>query len=171
MVIDLKKYFLSDDLSDTVEYDLDLSEVEVNGVKPFLEPVKVRAVFHSFAGSVDLGAHLHYTVTMPCDRCNEETVQEKIVRFSHTLVRELNEEEDDDDYILVPGERLDLDELLTEDVLLEMPSKFLCSPDCRGLCPSCGFNLNLGDCSCEKEQTDSRLEILKKLLQDSSETK
>ena len=47
MVIDLKKYFLSDDLSDTVEYDLDLSQVEVNGVKPFLEPVKVRAVFHS----------------------------------------------------------------------------------------------------------------------------
>ena len=91
MVIDLKKYFLSDDLSDTVEYDLDLSQVEVNGVKPFLEPVKVRAVFHSFAGSVDLEAHLHYTVTMPCDRCNEETVQEKIVRFSHTLVRELNE--------------------------------------------------------------------------------
>ena len=59
MVIDLKKYFLSDDLSDTVEYDLDLSQVEVNGVKPFLEPVKVRAVFHSFAGSVDLEAHLH----------------------------------------------------------------------------------------------------------------
>lgn len=171
MVIDLKKYFLSDDLSDTVECDLDLSQVEVNGVKPFPEPVKVRAVFHSFAGSVDLEAHLHYTVVMPCDRCNEETAQEKIVRFSHTLVRELNEEEDDDDYILVPGERLDLDELLTEDVLLEMPSKFLCSPDCKGLCPSCGANLNLGDCSCEKEQTDPRLEILKKLLQDSSETK
>lgn len=164
MVIDLKKFFLSDDLSDTVEYDLDLSGMELSGVKPFCAPVKVRAQLKSFAGSVDLEAHLMYTVAMPCDRCFEMTTRESIRSFSHTLVRELSSEEDDDAYIVVSNERLDLDELLTEDILLDMPSKFLCSPECKGLCPSCGKNLNEGECGCDQRRVDPRLEILKDLL-------
>ena len=59
---------------------------------------------------------------------------------------------------------LDLDELLTEDLLLDVPSKFLCSPDCKGLCPSCGKNLNHGDCDCQQDTVDPRLAILKELL-------
>lgn len=164
MKIDLKKYFLSDDLSDTVEYDLDLSGLELDGVKPFCAPVKVQAQVKSFAGSALLDVHLMVTVRMPCDRCFEMTTQERIRNFSHTLVRELSEEQDDDAYIVVPDERLDLDELLTEDILLDMPSKFLCSPDCKGLCPKCGKNLNEGDCACEKREVDPRLAVLKDLL-------
>lgn len=163
MLMDLKKFFLSDDLSDTVEYDLDLSQLDVSGVKPFPKPVKVRAVFQSFAGSVVLEAHLHYQMVMPCDRCCELTTREEIVRFSHVLVRELQEEEDDA-YLLVSEERLDLDELLSEDILLNMPSKFLCSESCRGLCPHCGANLNKEQCSCGQETIDPRLEVLKGLL-------
>lgn len=169
MKIDCKKYFLSDDLRETVEYDMDLSQVEGNGVKPFQTPVRVRADLQSFSGSVVLEARLHYTMVMPCDRCFEDTAVEKIVCFSHMLVRELNGEEDDDAYILVPDERLDLDELLTEDLLLDMPSKFLCSPDCKGICPQCGANRNKENCTCETAQIDPRLEALKSLLEDGAE--
>lgn len=166
MVIDLKKYFVSDGLSETVECSLDLSAEKLNEVAPFQAPIAVRASFQGFSGSVLMKAECTCTVTMPCDRCFEETTQVWEKHFSHVLVRELNEEEDDDSYILVPGERLDLDELLYSDIMLEMPSKFLCSPDCKGLCPQCGKNLNKGECCCEKTQVDPRLEQLKQLLEE-----
>lgn len=165
MKIDCRKYFQSDTLKEVVEYDLDLPVLLENGVKPFPGPVKVRAEFSSFAGAVVLEGSLHIVMVMPCDRCFEETMQEKIVRYSHTLVRELNEEEDDESYILVPDEQLDLDQLLTEDILLDMPSKYLCSPDCKGLCPQCGANRNVSPCACERDVVDPRLEKLKALLE------
>ena len=165
MVIDLKKYFLSESFSDTIEYELDLSSVEINGVKPFSVPVNAKAALRGFAGSVALKAEVLYTMVAPCDRCCEETTFKRAVTFSHVLVRELGEE-DSDEYLLVPEARLDLDELLTEDILLDMPGKFLCKEDCKGLCPHCGVNRNREECSCEREETDPRLEALKALLQD-----
>ncbi len=170
MIIDLKKYFQSGRLQDAeeqcdvVEYDLNLTGLELDGVKPFCAPVKVSARFRGFAGSVLLDARLLYTVTMPCDRCCETVTREYEKHFSHTLVRELSGEQDDDAYVVTPDERLDLDCLLREDILLDMPSKFLCSPDCKGICPKCGKNLNEGPCGCDLRETDPRLAILKDLL-------
>ncbi|MDY5613643.1 MAG: DUF177 domain-containing protein, partial [Dysosmobacter sp.] len=48
--------------------------------------------------------------------------------------------------------------------ILEMDTKTLCSEDCKGLCPRCGADLNLGPCSCKKE-VDPRLAALAKLLE------
>lgn len=164
MVIDLKKFFLSDGLSESVEYDMDLSGVELNGVKPFCAPVRVNAQIKSFGGSAILEARLIYRVQMNCDRCYETATHEYTPGFFHILVRELNAADEGDEYILVSQDRLDLDQLLLEDILLDMPSKFLCSSDCKGICPTCGKNLNEGECQCEKQAVDPRLEILKNLL-------
>ena len=66
--------------------------------------------------------------------------------FFHVLVRELSDEENDDgEFVVVPDEMLDVDQLVTEDILLDLPSKFLCSPNCKGLCPRCGMELYPGD--------------------------
>ena len=74
-------------------------------------------------------------------------------------------QEEDDDVIQIGPERtLDLDELLRSDILLELPYKYLCSEDCKGLCASCGKNLNEGPCGCNLHQVDPRLEVLKKLI-------
>ena len=81
------------------------------------------------------------------------------------LVRALSDEEDDNgEFVVVPDDQLDLDQLLTEDILLDVPSKFLCSPGCKGLCPTCGKNLNQGPCGCERDTVDPRLAVLKDLL-------
>ena len=79
--------------------------------------------------------------------------------------RKLNDEEDFEDYIVIEGDELDLDELIYSDIILLTPTKFLCKEDCKGLCPTCGKNLNEGDCACAKQQTDPRLEALRQLLQ------
>ena len=54
MTIDLRKYYLG--ASETLEWEMDLSEMELGGVKPFCAPVKVRAQLKSFAGSALLTA-------------------------------------------------------------------------------------------------------------------
>lgn len=167
MTIDLRKYFRGEDLpgSGVLECQLDLSGMELGGVKPFCAPVRVRAELEGSPGSVELRGKARYAMTMPCDRCFKTTTQERETGFFHVLVRELSDEENDDgEFVVVPDETLDVDQLVTEDILLDLPSKFLCSPNCRGLCPRCGKDLNEGDCGCEREDVDPRLAVLKELL-------
>ena len=54
--------------------------------------------------------------------------------------------------------------MLREQFYLAMPMKPLCRPDCRGLCPECGTNLNVTTCSCEPRWTDPRLTGLREWL-------
>ena len=58
---------------------------------------------------------------------------------------------------------IDLDDILTTAVVLNMDSKLLCSEDCKGLCPKCGADLNLGPCDCKPEM-DPRLAVLQQFL-------
>jgi uncharacterized protein len=53
-----------------------------------------------------------------------------------------------------------LEDVLREQVLLSLPVRTLCKPDCRGLCPSCGANRNLQPCSCDEGKNDPRWEAL-----------
>ena len=57
-----------------------------------------------------------------------------VYRFEHVLARELNDE-DNDDFIVVKDGLLDFSQLVTSDILLELPIKALCREDCKGLCP------------------------------------
>ena len=59
---------------------------------------------------------------------------------------------------------LDLRLPLREQILLARPMHSLCRPDCKGLCVTCGQNLNTGQCSCEQDEIDPRLAALKNLL-------
>jgi DUF177 domain-containing protein len=63
--------------------------------------------------------------------------------------------------------QVDLTEAIRQNVLLALPMVAVCKPDCKGLCPQCGHDLNLGQCACEPE-VDARLSVLKTLLQNES---
>jgi uncharacterized protein len=58
------------------------------------------------------------------------------------------------------GDSLLLEDVLREQVLLSLPVRTLCKPDCKGLCPRCGKNRNLEACSCDEGPTDPRWEAL-----------
>jgi len=73
---------------------------------------------------------------------------------------ELDENDLDLDYY--GGGVIDGVRLLAEQILLELPMKVLCAKDCKGLCATCGANLNETDCDCEA-QVDPRWESLKDL--------
>jgi uncharacterized protein len=55
---------------------------------------------------------------------------------------------------------LALEDVLREQVLLALPVRTLCKPDCKGLCPRCGANRNLQACNCDPGPSDPRWEAL-----------
>ena len=59
------------------------------------------------------------------------------------------------------GRVLDVMPQVEESIFSLLPTKVLCSEDCKGLCPDCGKNLNEGGCSCQNEMTDPRLDALR----------
>jgi len=61
---------------------------------------------------------------------------------------------------------IDLGQLVREQFYLAVPMKPLCAESCRGLCPSCGTNLNVATCRCQRESGDPRLSGLKDLVKD-----
>jgi uncharacterized protein len=62
--------------------------------------------------------------------------------------------------------KIDLKEVVLEQLNLTFPIKPLCSNSCQGICPVCGKNINSGDCSCVTKDSDARLEKLKIFLKD-----
>ena len=70
------------------------------------------------------------------------------------------------------GTKLAIGDILHEQILLALPMKALCRVDCKGLCPTCGTNLNASSCNCPKEQfsphMDSLLELKRRLEKRSS---
>lgn len=163
MILDLKKIFAEKTGTVSFEYDMDMSSTEVDSVHPFVSPVKVQGSVTAKDGFASLTAETSFDFSVPCDRCAKQIDRHLSYSFAHTLVRSL-ENEDDDRFIEVRDEQLNLDELMREDILLELPSKFLCREDCRGICPKCGKNLNDGPCGCEPQSADARFEVLKNLI-------
>lgn len=163
MLLNLKKVFSGEQETLSFDYGLDLSSTDINGAYPFVSPVSVQGAVKSRDGFAVLDAEAAFDFSIPCDRCARQIQKRWQYAFSHVLVTSL-QEEDDENYIEVQDDKLDLDELIRADILLELPSKFLCSEDCKGLCPVCGKNLNEGPCHCDTHQVDPRLEVLKQLI-------
>ncbi len=142
---------------------LDLSWIERRGGHPFQTPVIVKGSAENHTGILTLSYTASFQLSMTCDRCLKELDKELHYSFRHTLVREINSE-GEDDYILAPDGIIDISEIAATDIQLELPARFICSQDCKGLCTVCGANLNERDCGCQKNTVDPRLEVLRKLL-------
>lgn len=67
--------------------------------------------------------------------------------------------------ILMEDQELDFTGRLREIIIFSLPAKPLCRPDCQGLCPSCGQNLNLKSCGCHRLGEDPRWDELRRLAQ------
>ena len=87
-------------------------------------------------------------VALDCRRCLGETtapVRDEV----HIIFAEAGDPDDPDVYAIDPGSwELDLRPAVREHWVLEAPGYALCRPDCKGLCPTCGTDLNVGDCGC-----------------------
>lgn len=103
---------------------------------------------------------LNIGVEDECYRCVDPVQREMTIDveelFTHPIPRDAEFSIDDDGI-------LDLAPLLRAEILIADGRGVLCKPDCKGLCPNCGANLNRETCQCE-EEVDPRLAKLKELL-------
>lgn len=162
MILDLEPIFNNEGMVKEFDFELDLSQQEISGSKPFTSPVKVKGSAGNYTGIVELRAKAEFELETNCDRCAKPIKLSLATDIFHTLVTHLNDETNDE-LLLVNELRFDLDPLITEDIFLDFPAKLLCDEECKGVCPRCGKDLNTGSCSCEKE-IDPRLAALKQLL-------
>ena len=111
------------------------------------------------AGVLTLEGTIKAQMHCICDRCGAEFYREKIVPVNVGIAVDDSEE----DLFQMEEDEIDLDEILYTCFMLDMDAKFLCKPDCAGLCAGCGANLNYEKCTCKK-QVDPRWAVLEQLL-------
>jgi uncharacterized protein len=107
---------------------------------------------------------------LECSRCSKmissrrtEDVRAIYLPYAPTN-DDLELSESDIEVLYYKNDVVDLEQPVRDAIVLSVPMRPLCHPDCRGLCPSCGANLNDGGCTCAAEPVDPRWKTLEKLL-------
>lgn len=148
MIINLKQLFNIVGETKDFGYSIPVSELsDISGVG-FASPVDISGKLINRAGVVYLKYSVSVTLVQLCDRCLRELKNDYRFEFEHIVVSSVSN--DNDEYIVADGESIDMNEIAVTDMLLQLPSKFLCSEDCKGLCMVCGCDLNESECNCLK---------------------
>lgn len=151
MIINLRNIFEIENEKRDLHYSIPIDElVEIQGYE-FKSPIKVDGVIKNLSGIVTLQFSVEFTLKILCDRCIKEFFRDYFYEFEHIIVKMLNTDGDEYDYIVADGGSINLNEIAISDLLLQLPMKMLCNEQCRGLCYVCGCDLNEYVCSCSKE--------------------
>ena len=145
------------ELSDVVSVSGDACGADVS----FENGVSVSGKIIGRNGVLELSAHVEGRFAANCARCLKSLEREISFDFEETLAQETAEVSDRDSVIIFEGNQIDLGEIVISNLLLNLSYKYLCKEDCKGLCPKCGKDLNLGDCGCDLSEIDPRWEKLK----------
>lgn len=134
-------------------------------------PVELEFDIHKDKARFRLVGRTATTLELSCSRCTEPFRMPVAASFDlrYVPVAEMTAEddrevgEDDLETSYYRDDEIDLAELMREQFYLALPMKPLCVPECKGLCPQCGTNLNAGTCACAPAWDDPRLAPLKAL--------
>ena len=133
----------------------------------FLGPIKAEGTVTNTGAGYRVRGVIHATKQFTCDRCLEECRTEQEIPFEEIFRK--GEEDPEAEANFFTGDTIELDALVRDTLLAAQPLSNLCKPDCKGLCPVCGANLNHGDCSCDRFVPDPRLAALENFrLEDES---
>jgi len=144
---------------------VDLSDLRFGNCYPVSEPVLVVGTVRNTADVLMMKGTITTCLHGVCDRCAADFTQDVEIPIDVVLVEELSNEDSEDEWVFpLEAEKADLDEIVRTVFVLNLDSKLLCNPDCKGLCCRCGKNLNEGPCTCEKE-LDPRFAALRQLLE------
>jgi uncharacterized protein len=148
----------------------DLSRIDFDFETPLQSEVKIRKA----GRSVLIAGKVETTLRLQCVRCLKEFSYPLSTTFELTLHppkecpaaedTELESEAMEESFF--EGGEIHLSEIACEQVFLEIPYQPLCQEGCKGLCPSCGQDLNLSSCGCVREELTSSFSDLKKLKLD-----
>jgi uncharacterized protein len=152
-VADIRK---STGLSKNVTFNgrLDLPGVPVAG------DLRLELKITNAGSRILLEGQVEASVTQRCSRCAEDYQERLLVDIDEYFVPVDSEEARQggplDEVLTYENDKLELVELLRQELLAALPMQSFCRPDCKGLCSGCGINLNLDSCKCTKEEVDPR---------------
>ena len=150
-------------------------EDELRGEDREPEPVTGNVEMLRTKDGVLVRAHLKLVEPETCSRCLEPLTETLPIEFEEefqTTVdvhtgQPIREGIDEDAFKIDQNHMLDLTEAVRQYREASAEMQPLCRPDCRGLCPRCGKNLNEGDCECNAAPVDNRWSALASLLPES----
>lgn len=144
---------------------LDLDDVRYLGEDfHFVTAPTIEGSVFNNGKSLVLTATVHLCLGVKCARCMKDICENLSFDLEESLIRQEENSDPDGDAVVFEGNEIDITEIVQTGFFMNVPGKFLCSEDCKGLCPECGQNLNDGECSCDKGVIDPRWEALKKIM-------
>ena len=169
MIIDVSSKLKVSGEKIDIDCALDLSSAEFMGTTyKFLAPVSVRGSVANNGKSLILRAECNGTMQTQCGRCLKDIEETFYFPLEEQLIQNDDAEiSGDEDVIVFDGYTFELDEIILNNFLMNINGSYLCKEDCMGLCPSCGKNLNEGDCSCENIDIDPRWSTLLDIMKNS----
>ena len=167
MLIDLHEIIDAPGKSVGFQCELDRDRLRFPGLEAFRGPVTARGTVKNTAGVLTLTADVSADMTVCCARCGKRLERHLAPRFTAVLQADA-EDADSGEIFPLDGDEADVTDVLETCLILDMDQKYLCREDCKGLCPSCGKDLNDGPCGCKK-QIDPRMAALRQLLDEDQE--
>lgn len=110
-----------------------------------------------------LTGNVKAVLNLNCDLCLEPFSFELLCDIEEIFVKSNDEESE---AWFFSDNIIDIEPAIVSNILLNMPMKVVCSNECKGLCPSCGHNLNDGDCGCNITYINPKFEMLRTLFND-----
>ena len=148
-------------------------EIDLEGAAVKLEsPVTINGSIEKHILRADVEGEISAAaVKTDCARCLSPIEKDLKIPFRVSYVEpenysqgsEVELSEDDLDVSILENERIDIKELVREQILLDQSESVQCRADCQGLCAECGANRNLIDCNCKEKEIDPRWAALKNL--------
>lgn len=144
--------------SETVE----LGEFELMGsTLKFQNPLSVNGKILNIGGTLEISAQIDGEYATQCSRCGEDVTMTLSAELFESVESDFSDI--DDECISISGNVIDISGSVNACIFNSIPLQFLCSEECKGLCPVCGVNRNKQKCNCETEVYDPRFAIFRNL--------
>ena len=136
-------------------------------------PPRVSGDIRREGDRVNVSGRVTGRIQLECDRCLKpiELAVDSKFKLEYVTPKEYEAlqagdlTEEQMDVATFDGEAIDVDALVTEELLLATPDHLVCDEACKGMCPVCGVNKNMADCTCETKEIDPRWAGLKDLVE------
>lgn len=129
----------------------------------FPEPAALHGTYASVGDVIHIQGVMRFVARARCMRCLQEALRSFETTFDAMYT--LTPDPDNPDLYRYDGAWVDLSDLAADTAQLALPMQLHCSEDCKGLCPLCGENRNLNQCSCRMEaETKHPFAALQQLL-------
>ncbi|TYQ12992.1 UNVERIFIED_CONTAM: uncharacterized protein Cloal_4036 [Acetivibrio alkalicellulosi] len=159
MKIDISSILKIDDALLNIELKEDMKFLDgISEDVEFEQPVSVKGNIVNMGSVLKLTGELEVSYNTKCSRCLNDVNTKLNVQLREDFFEEGQNAEGAYTYA---GRYVELEKVIKDNIILNLPARQVCRDNCKGLCPGCGIDLNEKTCECKFKESDPRLEALK----------